>query len=216
MVRTSLDPALQLAAEKNLRDGLMAYDRKMGGWRGAVAHLTLPPADFADSTVGGAQRAAAAAGHAAGLEDRDRGRTDRRRGQGRVAQPGRRTGGRCNRASGRERVRPLREGKPGPAPEGTADIVQVGDVVMYRAAVRAAQAATCAAGGAGAKGKAPACGTATGQPGDVAKYPWFRARSCRRSADRAGLGDGWRVEFRASQFNRATQANRQPGPVLSR
>ena len=44
VVRTSLDPALQIAAEKSLRDGLMAYDRKMGGWRGAVAHLTLPPA----------------------------------------------------------------------------------------------------------------------------------------------------------------------------
>ncbi len=39
MVRTSLDPALQIAAEKALRDGLMAYDRKMGGWRGPVAHL---------------------------------------------------------------------------------------------------------------------------------------------------------------------------------
>jgi penicillin-binding protein 1A len=46
MVRTSLNPVLQVAAEKSLRDGLMAYDRKMGGWRGAVAHLALPPADF--------------------------------------------------------------------------------------------------------------------------------------------------------------------------
>src|ERR1700712_2356731 len=46
MVRTSLDPALQIAAEKSLRDGLMAYDRKHGGWRGAVAHLPLPMADF--------------------------------------------------------------------------------------------------------------------------------------------------------------------------
>ena len=36
MVRTSLDPVLQIAAEKSLRDGLMAYDRKMGGWRGAA------------------------------------------------------------------------------------------------------------------------------------------------------------------------------------
>ena len=43
MVRTSLDPLLQIAAEKSLRDGLMAYDRKLGGWRGAVTHLALPP-----------------------------------------------------------------------------------------------------------------------------------------------------------------------------
>ena len=46
MVRTSMDPVLQIAAEKSLRDGLMAYDRKMGGWRGAVTHLSLAPADF--------------------------------------------------------------------------------------------------------------------------------------------------------------------------
>src|ERR1700712_2137015 len=41
MVRTSLDPILQIAAERSLRDGLMTYDRKMGGWRGAVTHLDL-------------------------------------------------------------------------------------------------------------------------------------------------------------------------------
>ena len=39
MVRTSLDPALQIAGDRALRDGLMAYDRKMGGWRGPVGHL---------------------------------------------------------------------------------------------------------------------------------------------------------------------------------
>ena len=33
-VRTSLDPVLQAAADKALRAGLMAYDRKHGGWRG--------------------------------------------------------------------------------------------------------------------------------------------------------------------------------------
>ena len=49
MVRTSLDPTLQIAAEKSLRDGLMAYDRKMGGWRGAVTHLTLAVGRFRDA-----------------------------------------------------------------------------------------------------------------------------------------------------------------------
>lgn len=38
-VRTSLNPVLQAAAEKSVRDGLMAYDRRMGGWRGPVAQL---------------------------------------------------------------------------------------------------------------------------------------------------------------------------------
>ena len=44
MVRTSLDPALQLVAETAVRDGLMAYDRKLGGWRGPVGHLDGGPA----------------------------------------------------------------------------------------------------------------------------------------------------------------------------
>ncbi|MCQ8241924.1 penicillin-binding protein 1A [Rhizosaccharibacter radicis] len=39
VVHTSLDPALQEKATTALRDGLMRYDRAHGGWRGAVAHL---------------------------------------------------------------------------------------------------------------------------------------------------------------------------------
>ncbi|MDE2514892.1 MAG: PBP1A family penicillin-binding protein [Rhodospirillales bacterium] len=42
MVRTSLDPKLQLDAEDALRKGLMAYDLRMGGWHGLVTQL--PPA----------------------------------------------------------------------------------------------------------------------------------------------------------------------------
>lgn len=38
-VHTSLDPALQLTAQTVLRQGLMAYDRAHGGWRGPVRHL---------------------------------------------------------------------------------------------------------------------------------------------------------------------------------
>jgi penicillin-binding protein 1A len=43
-VKTSLDPKLQNAATKALRDGLLAYDRKARGWRGPVDHM----ADSAD------------------------------------------------------------------------------------------------------------------------------------------------------------------------
>ncbi len=43
-VQTSLDPALQAAAEKSLRDGLMRYDRREGSWRGPVTHLGSAPA----------------------------------------------------------------------------------------------------------------------------------------------------------------------------
>ena len=38
-VRTSLDPVLQAAANKALRNGLIAYDRRLGGWRGPVTHI---------------------------------------------------------------------------------------------------------------------------------------------------------------------------------
>ena len=38
-VTTSLDPRLQAAAVTAVRDGLMAYDRRMGGWRGPLARL---------------------------------------------------------------------------------------------------------------------------------------------------------------------------------
>ena len=41
-VRTSLDPVLQAAADKALRSGLIAYDRRLGGWRGPVAHIDNP------------------------------------------------------------------------------------------------------------------------------------------------------------------------------
>src|SRR5438034_3256835 len=38
-VRTSFDARLQAAADKNLRDGLITYDRSRGGWRGPVGHI---------------------------------------------------------------------------------------------------------------------------------------------------------------------------------
>ncbi len=39
VVQTSLDPKLQDEATRDLRQGLMRYDRAHGGWRGAVTHL---------------------------------------------------------------------------------------------------------------------------------------------------------------------------------
>jgi penicillin-binding protein 1A len=38
-VKTSLDPKLQAAATRALRDGLINFDRRERGWRGPVAHL---------------------------------------------------------------------------------------------------------------------------------------------------------------------------------
>src|SRR6185437_11499074 len=63
MVRTSLNPTLQLAAEKALHDGMMGYDRKLGGWRGPVSHLDAAPAAL--KTDWASLRGAAPAGDAA-------------------------------------------------------------------------------------------------------------------------------------------------------
>ena len=41
-VQTSLDPTLQAEADRAVRAGLMDYDRKMGGWRGAVTRIPAP------------------------------------------------------------------------------------------------------------------------------------------------------------------------------
>ncbi len=39
VVQTSLDPKLQADATDDLRAGLMRYDRQHGGWRGPIAHI---------------------------------------------------------------------------------------------------------------------------------------------------------------------------------
>jgi penicillin-binding protein 1A len=42
-VRTSLDPAMQKAADAALREGLIRYDRGHGGWRGPVGRIETGP-----------------------------------------------------------------------------------------------------------------------------------------------------------------------------
>ena len=43
VVRTSLDPQLQAAAENALRQGTLAYDRRRGGWRGSLGRIPFTP-----------------------------------------------------------------------------------------------------------------------------------------------------------------------------
>lgn len=45
-VRTTLDPKLQIEARKALMNGLVAFDRTRGGWRGPVARLEDPNEDW--------------------------------------------------------------------------------------------------------------------------------------------------------------------------
>ncbi len=212
MVRTSLDPTLQIAAEKSLRDGLMAYDRKMGGWRGAVAHLTLPPADFETTWP-------------AALSDQPR--PPGMLPDWRIAIVASLTNSEAKvewlNPAGEHRAaaialqdvgwaRPLRDGKPGPAPRRMADIVQIGDVVMIEPPSTLPKPLP-APPAAPPKGKAPP--PQVSPPANRAtlrQIPLVQGAlvSLDPQTGRVlAMVGGW--SFEQSQFNRATQANRQPG-----
>jgi penicillin-binding protein 1A len=206
MVRTSLDPALQEAAERAVHDGLIAYDRHMGGWRGPVAHLDAVTGPRADWT-GALGQAARPLGMLASwklavvLEAGDGeakvGWLDRAPGS-QVLEP--RQGTMLLSDTGWARA--LHDGKPsGPAPRKLVDVVHVGDVVMVEPAPTAAVAA---------KGRAAVAARA--DRALLRQIPLVQGALV--SLDPAtgrvlAMVGGW--SFEQSQFNRVTQANRQPG-----
>ncbi len=216
MVRTSLDPALQIAAEKALRDGLLAYDRKLGGWRGPVAkseanavldrdwpmllgQVARPPGMAQGWTLGIVLASSDQEGKLGWMDG----------GQG-GSQP--RTGvlGLADIAW----ARPIVDGKLGPAPKRVSDVLSPGDVVMIEPP----------AAGAPPPPPPPVTPTQPRRGVLVQPPPPPQPRVALRqipavqgalvSLDPAtgrvlALVGGW--SFEQSQFNRATQAMRQPG-----
>ncbi len=212
VVRTSLNPALQIAAEKTLRDGLMAYDHRMGGWRGAMAHLTVPPADFETKWPTALNEQPRPAGMlpawrlaiVAALTDAE----------AKVEW--------LNPAAERRTAvlalpdvtwaRTMRDGKLGPTPRRMSDIVQVGDVVMIEPP--AIQPAPPSGPVLPVKGKAPPAPPLPPPANRATLRQIPQVQGALVSLDpRTGrvlaMVGGWSYE--QSQFNRATQANRQPG-----
>ncbi len=202
MVRTSLDPALQLAAERSLRDGLMAYDRRMGGWRGAVAHLALSPAEFEAKWPAALNEQPRPAGMlpnwklaivaAVGAGD------------ARVA---------WLTPSGDRRMatlaladltwaRAVHDGKPGGAPKRMSDVMQTGDVVMIEPDAAQPPPATAAKGAVQPQANRPLLRQIPQVQGALVSLD-------PRTGRVLAIVGGWSYE--QSQFNRATQANRQPG-----
>ena len=201
-VRTSLDPVLQAAADKALRRGLLAYDRSHGGWRGAAARLE------GDATMraGWSNRLAAlprppgmlpewqlAVVLETGTDEAKLGWLDRQPGQG---------GGTSRVASvflpDLAWARPvLPSGSLGASPRRIADVMRVGDVVMAELLPGA-----------------PAQGRALARPERLSLRQVPQVQGALVSIDPAtgrvlAMAGGW--SFEASQFNRATQAQRQPG-----
>nr|WP_255575419.1 PBP1A family penicillin-binding protein [Caldovatus aquaticus] len=201
VVRTSLEPALQAAAEKALRDGLMAYDRRRGGWRGPVAQISFAGTEWmpALEAVPRPPGMLPEWRLAVALEVRERearlGWLERPDPRG-APQP--RLGTLALDAELRW-ARPVRDGRPGPEPTRLSQVLQPGDVVMVEPQAAAGPRAGAAAGGGGGGGAPPPRGGGGG------------GRDPATGRVMAMVG-GW--SFERSQFNRATQALRQPGSAF--
>ncbi|MGE0419028.1 MAG: penicillin-binding protein 1A [Acetobacteraceae bacterium] len=212
MARTSLDPALQLAAEKALRDGLMAFDRKRGGWRGPVTKLELtgaaletdwptalgavtrPPGMLSDWKLAVVLTASDTEARLGWVESQ---------------------GGGIQRQTGIIPIsdigwaRPVRDGRVGGAPRRITDVMHVGDVVMVEPTAPPT-AANAAAPVTRAPGKS--LGTAGLPRLTLRQIPAIQGAlvSLEPVTGRViAMVGGW--SFDQSQFNRATQAQRQPG-----
>lgn len=193
VVHTSLDPGLQALADKTLRDGLMRYDQK-GGWRGPVNRI----AGGGDLRAGWAASLGNLARPAGMLADWRLGVViEESAGEAKLGFLERPPG-----APAQPRIlplqladltwaRPVRNGTPGGTPRRLSDVVQPGDVVMIEP--------VAAAGG---------------RPERVLLRQVPDVQGALVSIDPStgrvlALTGGWSYEL--SQFDRATQAQRQPG-----
>jgi penicillin-binding protein 1A len=213
-VRTSLDPRLQAASDKALRNGLIAYDHAHEGWRGAVAHID-PKGDWAASLSAVPVPAVAtdvgwrlavvlrtAPGEAAiGFADGDTG--DIPFAQMRWARP--------RHANG----------SLGPFPRGVGDVVKPGEVVM----VAPVAAVEDPAPGKADADKADARRT-TGKAVERKRAPGPGGFTLCQVPEVSGalvvmdphtgrvLAISGGFSFATSQFDRATQAYRQTGSAI--
>jgi len=198
-VRTSVDPVLQAAADKALRDGLVRYDQRRGGWRGPVARLELgeklaegwqaalaatprPPGMLEDWHLAVVLEASNAAAKLGVIEL-----------SGGTARPRTLT----MPLAAVSWARPLQNNRLGPAPSRVSDVLKPGDIVM-----------------ATPQPASPARGRTPASPESLALRQIPNVQGALVAVDPAtgrvlALSGGWNYE--TSQFNRATQALRQPG-----
>ncbi len=201
VVRTTLDPALQAAADRSLRDGLVRYDQRRGGWRGAATRLELGA-----GLRNGWATVLASAANPPGLPPEWRmavvletGDAEAKLGvlnrpvPGAPAQPVVLPMQMADLAWARPRV----DDKIGAAPKKTSDIFKPGDLVMTELAPAI-----------------PVQGRTAGRPERLLLRQIPTVQGALVSIDPANgrvlaMSGGW--SFETSQFNRATQASRQPG-----
>src|SRR5437588_2777933 len=195
-VRTSFDARLQAAADKNLRDGLITYDRSRGGWRGPVGHID-PGAGWPARLEATALPAGAATagwqlavvlhtdsdGAAIGLKGGETGRIP-------FAQM--------------RWARPLRDDSTlGAFPRNAADVAKPGDLVLTEPLPEDAVKES---------GKAGTAKPKTGPLYNLCQIPEVSGALVvldPHTGRVLAMSGGF--SFELSQFNRATQAKRQPG-----
>ncbi len=189
-VRTTLDPRLQTFADMALRQGLIAYDRRHG-WRGPVTKLKLEATDWAGQLAElEAPKAALASWTLAVVlgvkgERAEIGLIDGSQGMLPMAEL--------------TWARPPLEGqKVGPAPKSPSQVLDVGDVVLVEPVAKGPKGQDYPEGSYGLR-QIPEINGAI-----VAIDP----HTGRVLAMSGGFS------FKASVFNRATQAARQPGSAF--
>ncbi len=189
-VRTSLDPRLERAADSALRNGLIAYDRVHGGWRGAIAHIR-PGDDWAHPLARVPVPAVAKnagwrialvlqtgpQGAAIGFADDEKGEIP------------------FSEMRWARRWHP--DGTLGPAPQSAADVVKPGDVVMVAPLASSARAKA-----------GPSLFTLCQVPAVSGAIVAMDPHTGRVLALSGGFS------FAISQFDRATQAMRQTGSAI--
>ncbi len=189
-VRTTLDPRLQEIADRTLRDGLIAYDRRHG-WRGAVTQIDAAAEDWAELLTAVAKPAAAldawdlGAVLTVGKDAVEIGFADGRRGIVPMTEI----------AWAREVLEDQRVGK---APKQPGEVLSVGDVVLVEPVAKAPDGKAYPEGTLGLRQIPDANGAL------VALDP----HTGRVLAMTGGFS------FKDSEFNRATQADRQPGSAF--
>ena len=191
-VRTSLDERLQAAADKALRKALIAYDRSRGGWRGAVGQIDPGPNWPKRLAAEALPAGAATVGWQLAVVLRT---------ESDGAAIGLRDGetGRIPFAEMRW-ARPLRDdGTLGGAPRNAADIVKPGDLVLVEALP-----------------EDPAKPRANGPPlYNLCQIPEVSGALVAMDPHTGRvLAMSGGFSFELSQFNRATQAKRQPGSSI--
>jgi penicillin-binding protein 1A len=196
LVHTSLDPRLQAAADKALRTGLIAYEHSHGAWRGAVARID-PKGDWAPRLAKVLVPAVATdVGWRLAMVLR--------------SDAGGAVIGFTDGITGRIPFSAMRWARPrhdngsfGPYPHAAADVVKPGDVVMVEPISESSQKAE-----ASAANDAAARFTLCQVPEISGALVVMDPHTGRVLAISGGFS------FEISQFDRATQAKRQPGSAI--